>query len=204
MISHPATTIFGHAELVSASISRPTQVWMGEGDLAPRLRAIASTAREEEWTLKQVQGDGTGFGLERNGVMGLTSLIDEASDFLLSFDDSDPEAQIELADGLLKMADATARFCGAESFLDLAERPDIVLIGRFCAITRDDYATEMDLGDPEGPDPGWFAVIHLMGLNLVKALPNDELALSTAQLGARLYSLRYAELQMGIANAQNQ
>ena len=62
-MSHPATTIFGHAELVSASISRPAQVWMSEGDLAPRLRAIASTAREEEWTLKQVQGDGVWNGI---------------------------------------------------------------------------------------------------------------------------------------------
>ena len=63
-MSRPATTIFRHAELVSASISRPARVWMGEGELAPRLRAIASTAREEAWTLKQVQGDGgwIGFG----------------------------------------------------------------------------------------------------------------------------------------------
>ena len=199
-----APAIPRHPELVSGSISRAAQVWPDESDFSARPRAIAPTARGEKWTLKRVQGDGGEFGLEGTGVMGLTSLIDEASDFLLSFDDADPEAQIELADGLLRIADATARFCGAESFLDLAERPDIVLIGRFCAITRDDYATDIDLGDPEGPDPGWFAVIHLMGLNLVKALPNDELALSAAQLGARLYSLRYAELQMGIANAPNQ
>ena len=57
---HSAPAIPRHAELVSASIARPAQVWPDESDLAAWFRAEAPTGRGEKWTLKQVQGDGVG------------------------------------------------------------------------------------------------------------------------------------------------
>ena len=55
-----AHTISRHPELVSGSIARLAQVRPDERDLAARLRAKAPTARGGKWTLKRVQGDGTG------------------------------------------------------------------------------------------------------------------------------------------------
>ena len=61
-----ASAIRRHPELVSGSITRPAQVRPDESDLAAQPRTTAPTARGGKWTLKRVQGDGAGFGLEQS------------------------------------------------------------------------------------------------------------------------------------------
>jgi len=133
-------------------------------------------------------------------MTGQASLALEAVLFLLSFDIDDEDDRLDLIAGIGNMADATAKLAGASDFKSLREKPNVMQTMQFLSITKSEF--EAARIESDSPDPGWFAVLHLLGLEVVNGLPKDRDIRTATAMALEMYEFFHEFLEEK-ANAPN-
>lgn len=91
--------------------------------------------------------------------------------YLAAFDPDDWGDRYNLIETLGNFADATAVTCGTADFADFRRDPNVMRTMQWLNITRGEYRRALD--DSQMPEPGIFALLHLLGLDLANSLPKD-------------------------------
>jgi hypothetical protein len=126
-----------------------------------------------------------------------TSLLDYAENYLLVFEVGSDDEKDRHGKRLLDAADATARHAGANDFVALLEKANIIACGQaaiFSAQRFDEIYTTSS--SQEGYWLSTYALTHLMVLNRMKSLEDTPRAKRVADNAAHLYSGAYAVRKM--------
>lgn len=111
----------------------------------------------------------------------------EATQFLGTFDLDDDADRLELIEGIGNFADGAAMKAGAGSFQDLQDRPNVLTTTQFLNLTSSEF--EAAQSDENMPEAGWFAILHLLGLRVIDALPKDRDVRQLVATFADLYGI---------------
>ena len=118
------------------------------------------------------------------------TITDIATSFILQVTE-DPNADIgAISKSLFDAVNEVAVLAGVSDFLSLAKRMSVVEICTSQVRSRESFDDALAKQDWNLVGP--YACAHLMTLNLVNGLNDAEVAKTTAELSAHLYSQEYA------------